>query len=330
VCLGYLLRVSLFWLVDKFLVKTKNQVITFIQEMVASVDIFIYFLLATKLINDLLEINQFWQKIIDTILILSGTIFITTKVQHLIFVALDNRLRSKLKSDKKELRKSLDPSLINIIKYATTGFIWLLALLLLLQSFGVDLTAVLGGLGITGIAVAFALQNVLGDLFASISLYVDQPFRTGDFIVVGNESGTVEQIGLRTTRVRTLTGDILVFNNRKLTDLEVHNLELMKKRRIVINFGLEYATTKAQILKVLEGCKDLVKSMGADFSRVHFYRFGAYSLDFELVYYINTGNYELYMDSLQDCNLRLMDLLDEVGVSMAYPTQKIELANTET
>lgn len=348
VLLGYLARVSVFWSLQKIFHLSKNSQFIFIKNLISGIDIFGYLVIGIQFATQnlaILNLNPFWQKVLDSGLVVIGTLFITTKIQQVVFGAINSRLEQKQKDAKGntaktqkdgpkdgQKRHSLDPSLITIIKYFTTILIWLVAILLLLQSFEVNLTAVLGGLGITGIAVAFALQNILGDLFASIGLYTDQPFRTGDFIKVGGKngesSGTVEQIGLRTTRIRTLEGDLLVYNNRKLTEAEVFNVELMKRRRIVINFGVEYGTSKAQIVEILKGCEqigtEITKGCG-DFDRVHFYRLGSYSLDFELVYYINTGDYGKYMDSLQQCNLMILELLEKVGTKLAYPTQSVRV-----
>lgn len=198
--------------------------------------------------------------------------------------------------------------------------------LLALQNMGVDVTAMIAGLGIGGIAVALALQNVLGDLFGSLSIILDKPFVVGDFIIVGDKMGTVEKIGLKTTRIRALSGEQLVFANSDLLSSRVQNYKRMHERRAVFTIGLTYGTTMDQARQVAETLKEIVQAQsGVRFDRAHFKAFGAFSLDFEVVYWMLDPDFNKYMDTQQAINLEIGRRLKAFGVDFAFPTQTLYL-----
>lgn len=215
--------------------------------------------------------------------------------------------------------------------FAVLGFggrlvLWSLALLLALDNFGVDITALVAGLGVGGIAVALAVQNVLGDLFASVSIALDKPFVVGDFIVVDDLRGTVEHVGLKTTRLKGLGGEQLVFSNADLLKSRIRNFKRMTERRISFTVGVTYQT----LPDVLEAIPDMMRRVveskdDARFDRSHFKGFGPYSLDFETVYYVTTPDYAVYMDVQQAINLDLCRRFAEAGIEFAYPTQSLYL-----
>jgi small-conductance mechanosensitive channel len=185
-------------------------------------------------------------------------------------------------------------------------------------------TSLIAGLGIGGLAIAFALQGVLGDLFASFSIYFDKPFRIGDFIVVGSDVGNVEKIGIKTTRIRTLQGEELVISNTELTTARVQNFKKMEERRIVTEFGITYET-KQELVREVPGIVTLIFDDldGGRLDRVHFTKFADSSLLFEVVYYVQSSDYRQYLDIQQAFNFDLMKRFSEVGIEFAYPTQTI-------
>lgn len=204
--------------------------------------------------------------------------------------------------------------------------LWLLGGLFVLSNLGIEITSLIAGLGIGGIAVAFALQGILSDLFASFSIYFDKPFRVGDFVVIGSDSGTVEKIGIKTTRIRTLQGEELVVSNNELTTARVQNFKKLERRRVVARFGVLYETDKAQLRAIPEYVRDLFESISqATLDRVHFASFGDSSLEFEVVYYIESDDYTVFMDLQQQFNYGLFDKFTEVGIGFAYPTQTLYL-----
>ncbi|HEX5053743.1 MAG TPA: mechanosensitive ion channel domain-containing protein [Planctomycetota bacterium] len=199
--------------------------------------------------------------------------------------------------------------------------------LLALQNLGVDVTAMIAGLGVGGIAIALAVQNILGDLFASLSIVLDKPFVVGDFIVVGDRAGTVEKIGLKTTRVRSLSGEQLIFANSDLLGSRIQNFKRMRERRIVFTLGVTYQTPMDTVAKLAAVIKDCITAQPkARFDRSHFKSFGASSLDFESVYWVLDADYGVYMDTQQAINLAIGRRFQEMGVDFAYPTQTVFLA----
>jgi small-conductance mechanosensitive channel len=201
---------------------------------------------------------------------------------------------------------------------------WALGTIFVLSNLGIEVTSLVAGLGVGGIAVAFALQGVLGDLFASFSLYFDKPFRIGDFIVIGADTGTVEKIGIKSTRIRTLQGEQLVVSNTELTTARVQNFKKMSERRIVSHFGITYETPQEKVRQVPDIVTGIfVAIQGARLDRVHFTTFADSALIFEFVYFVDTSSYAEYLDKQQTFNFELMRILAEKGIEFAYPTQTI-------
>jgi len=204
--------------------------------------------------------------------------------------------------------------------------LWAFGGIFVLSNLGIEITSLVAGLGIGGIAVAFALQGILSDLFSSFSIYFDKPFRIGDFIVIGDDMGTVERIGIKTTRIRTLQGEELVVSNAELTTARVQNYKKMQKRRIVFQFGITYETPREKVKQVAEIVKKIVTDIpDVDLDRVHFASYGDSALIFEVVYFVDSGDYNLYMDRQQDINVTLLDTMAHEGIEFAYPTQTLYL-----
>jgi len=176
-------------------------------------------------------------------------------------------------------------SVIEVLKKVVKGVLWAVAIIIVLSNFGYNVSTLAAGLGIGGIAIAFAFQAILGDIFASFSIYFDKPFKVGDFIIIGNDMGTVKHIGIKTTRIQTLQGQELVISNKELTETRVNNYKKMERRRIAFTIGVEYDTKLKKLEKILEIVKEIFKKIKiADLDRVHFKQFGDFSLNFEIVY----------------------------------------------
>jgi small-conductance mechanosensitive channel len=201
---------------------------------------------------------------------------------------------------------------------------WALVALLAFENLGVNVSALVAGLGIGGIAIGLALQNILGDLFASLSIVLDKPFVVGDFIIVDDFMGTVDSIGVKTTRVRSLGGELLVFANGDLTRSRLRNYKRMAERRVLFGFGVRYETTPEQIEAIPGIIREIIQAQpNTRFERAHFKGFGASSLDFEVVYWVLTPDYNPYMDIQQAINLALMRRLAERHVDFAFPSQTL-------
>jgi small-conductance mechanosensitive channel len=212
--------------------------------------------------------------------------------------------------------------------YVARTIFYVVLTLLALDNLGVQVGALITTLGIGGIAVALALQNVLGDLFGSLSIVLDKPFVVGDFIVVGDMSGTVEHVGLKTTRLRSLSGEQLIFANSDLLGARIRNYQRMNERRVAFTTGVTYETPR----DVLAAIPAMIETaVTADptlrFDRSHIKAYGPYSIDYETVYYIPSSDYTQFMESQQRVLLAIHELLEGARVSYAYPTQTLYVEN---
>lgn len=202
--------------------------------------------------------------------------------------------------------------------------LWVMGVIFVLSNVGIEVTSLIAGLGIGGIAIAFALQGVLGDLFASFSIYFDRPFRVGDFIVIGTDMGTVQKIGIKSTRIQTLQGEELVVSNTELTTARVQNFKKMDQRRIVTQFGVTYETPQERLQEIPGVVSRIFEALdGVHLDRVHFASFGDSALIFELVYFVESSDYAVFMDIQQAFNFDLMTRFAELDIEFAYPTQTI-------
>ncbi len=226
--------------------------------------------------------------------------------------------------------KEADTTIIDLLARMTKGLLWIMALFLLLINLGYDITPLMAGLGIGGIAIAFALQNVLTDIFASFSIYFDKPFKIGDFIIIGKEMGTVKKIGIKSTRIQALQGEELIVSNKELTETRIHNFKRMSRRRIVFTFGVTYETPVDKLKKIPQIVKGIITRVElSDVDRVHFKEFGDSALMFEVVYFLNTSDYTKYMDTQQEINLAIKSEFEKEGIEMAYPTRTLYVHNVK-
>lgn len=213
---------------------------------------------------------------------------------------------------------------LRAVSFVVRLVLFSIILLLALDNIGIEIDSLVASLGVGSIAVALAVQNILGDLFASLSIAFDQPFVIGDFIIVDEYLGTVEKVGLKTTRVRSLSGEQLVFSNNDLLSSRIRNYKRMGERRILFTFGVTYQTPVEVVEQIPAWVGELIRDQEqARFDRAHFKEFGDSALNFEVVYYVGSPDYNLYMDIQQSLNLALMQLFKRKGVEFAYPTQTL-------
>ena len=214
-----------------------------------------------------------------------------------------------------------------LVTWGLRTLLWATVLLAMLANLGVNITAFVASLGIGGIAIALAVQNVLADLLASLAIAVDKPFQVGDFIVAGSAVGTVQHVGLKTTRLRSLSGEQVVMSNTDLLKQTINNFKLMAERRIVFGFGVSYGTPVEQVEQIPGIVRGLIEAEPQlRYDRAHFKGFGESSLDFEVVYIVLDPGYNLYMDLQQKVNLGLMRELQARGVSFALPTRTLHVS----
>lgn len=227
------------------------------------------------------------------------------------------------------VRKRMDQDTASATTISFLGFLiriilWSIIILLILDNWGINITSLAAGLGIGGIAIALALQNVLGDLFASLSIVLDKPFAIGDFIVVDQLMGTIENIGLKTTRIRSLGGEQLIFSNNDLLKSRIRNCKRMTERRVVFNFGVVYQTPLEKLKKINHIIKDIIEAQKqVRLDRVHFKEYGDSSLNYEVVYYVTDPDFNMYMDIQEAINLEIFRRFQEEGIDFAYPTRML-------
>jgi small-conductance mechanosensitive channel len=264
---------------------------------------------ADRLLHSIVAIAMFWQ----------AGLWASTAVA----TWLDRRRKQTIAEDKAAA------SSIGIIRFVGRAAVWVMVLLLTLDNLGVNITALIAGLGIGGVAVALALQNVLGDLLASLSIALDQPFVLGDFLVIGDHMGSVEYIGIKTTRLRSLTGEQIVMSNGDLLSSRLRNYGRMYERRVTFTIGVTYETPRDALLKIAPTLRSIVESQDdVRFDRAHFARYGPYSLDFEVVYYVLSPDFGRYMDLQQAINFRILEAFESLGAQFAYPTQTLLVSGT--
>jgi len=225
-----------------------------------------------------------------------------------------------LKKGEGETGRSIAVLINTVIKI----IIWSVALLILLDNMGFKISGLIAGVGVSGVAIAFAAQSILRDVFNYFTIFFDRPFEIGDFLVVDKYAGVVEHIGVKTTRLRSLGGEQIIFANTDLTGSRVQNFKSMRERRIKFTFGVTYQTPARKIKVIAEEVRKIIDEMnGTRIDRAHFKSFGDSSLDFEVVYYVLTGEYTNYMDIQQEINIKIMKLLEKMKVEFAYPTRTL-------
>ncbi|QQS36123.1 MAG: mechanosensitive ion channel family protein [Ignavibacteriales bacterium] len=268
-----------------------------------------------------LNIPEKVQRTIDVVTIIVITFFFLRTVTSVIKFILTSYLAKGDHTISKQKQLKGITTLASVL-------VWGLGLIFVLDNLGFKISAVIAGLGIGGIAVALAAQTILGDLFSYFVIFFDRPFETGDFIIIDNKLGVVEQIGIKTTRIRSLSGEQLVFSNTDLTNSRVHNYKKMERRRVVFSIGIVYQTTYEKLKIIPDLVKQIItEQQDADFDRGHFSSYGDFSLNFEFVYYVTGADYNKYMDIQQAINLKIFEEFSKRKIEFAYPTQTLFLTN---
>lgn len=233
-----------------------------------------------------------------------------------------------LYNEAKKTESTLDDQLVPLLVKSLRILVVTLGLLFILQNFGYNITSLLAGLGIGGLAFALAAQNTVSNLFGSITIFSDKPFQLGDWISVGDIEGTVEDVGFRTTRVRRFDQALVTVPNSQFINTGVVNYSGMKKRRINFYLGLAYKTSVSQIKEVVAGIKKIIeddKKFDHSFFMVRFTDFGAYSLNIFIYCFTKTTDWAESLAIREEFNLKIMQLLEELGVEIAFPSQTIYL-----
>src|SRR3989344_4887427 len=260
-------------------------------------------------------------KFLNIGLIIFIIFYATRGLGKVIEYVANREIKKRLEEDQEE-----DTSFVTVLSKIVKFVLWVIALLFTLANFGINITPLITGLGIGGIAIAFALQNILEDLFSSFTLYFDKPFKKGDVILIGQDQGEVKHIGLKTTRVQTLQGEELIVSNRELTNTRIRNLKRMEKRRVIFTLGVEYSTNLKKLKNVDIIIANIIKKIDKiEFERVHFKEFGDFSLIYEIVYHVNDKDVKIYMDIQERINFAIKEQFEKEGIQIAFPTQVIHV-----
>ncbi|MFC1613298.1 mechanosensitive ion channel family protein [Patescibacteria group bacterium] len=299
--------------------KTKTDFDDLIVQIIKNINKLTYIVIGLYFSVQPLKISSYLAKALYYALIVILVYETVKAVQELIDYGV-----SKLMAKKQVDEKQEDAHAIKIFGTILKVLIWIGAIILVLQNLGFNVSSLIAGLGIGGIAVALAIQNILGDLFSAFSMYVDKPFEVGDFIIVGDQMGVVKKIGIKTTRIIALQGEEIIIANQDLTSSRVQNFKKMQKRRIQFAFGVLYETEPEKLKRIPDMVKTIIDKVDlAEFDRAHFKNFGDSSLDFEAVYYVLNGDYNKYMDIQQEINLGIFNAFSKEGIGFAYPTRTL-------
>ena len=213
---------------------------------------------------------------------------------------------------------------VSALRFLSRVAVWSIVILLVLSNLRINVTTLIAGLGVGGVAVALALQNILGDLFASLSILLDKPFAVGHPIEVDGLVGTVEYVGVKSTRIRSVNGEELVVANGDLLKSRIHNYANSSERRVVLAIGVNYDITYAKLEKIQSTVREIIaKIRDARFDRAHFKNFGNSSLDFEIAYFVKWTNYRNYMDVQHAVNLAIFKKFAEDGIEFASATNDL-------
>lgn len=216
---------------------------------------------------------------------------------------------------------------ITVMTLLGKAALWVFILLVILENTGVKVATLIASLGVAGIAIGLATQNILGDLFSALSILLDKPFEVGHFIIVGDHLGTVEKIGLKTTRLRSLSGELLVFGNRDLLQSRIRNFTDFRERRVAFTFGVRYDTPADKLEEIPGIIRKIIENVeNTLFDRAHFKALGDFFLDFEVVYYVLSPDYMVYMDAQEKINIEILKAFEDQGIQFAFPTRTVNIA----
>src|SRR3989338_4106832 len=261
---------------------------------------YVAFYIATKRLTIILAV----EKILLVILTIFIAFYIGQGLSRVVDYLTNAQIEKRKKSDNAQ-----NTSMIKVFGTIFKIVIWVLILLTFLSNMGIEITPLIASLGVGGIAI-----------------YFDKPFKEGDFIIVGSDMGVVNKIGIKTTRITTLQGQELVISNSELTNSRVNNYKKMQRRRIAFSFGVTYDTPSSKMKKINKIVKNIiVKTKDATFDRVHFKEFGNFSLNYEVVYYVETSDYNKYMDIQEEINLGIKEAFEKEGIEFAFPTQTLHI-----
>lgn len=307
---------------QKIATKNKLKIDDFLANLISSVKIWFFVFIALAVGLLFINLPESWNNSIKIAL----TIGFSLQIASWANASTDFFVRQQIG----KAANGSKATIYNAARIFAKILIWVFAILVIMDSIpGVDVTSLVAGLGIGGIAIGLGVQSILEDLFASVSITVDQPFVIGDFIEVNGKTGIVEHIGIKSTRLRALTGEQIVMGNAAITSNEIRNFQKLEQRRVSITVGVAYETPYEKLEKIPVMIKAIVNTLDSvRFDRVHFDSMESSSLDFLLVYYVESSDYLVHMNVKQTINFAIIKQFGEAGIEIAYPTQTLYIPKT--
>ncbi len=272
----------------------------------------------------LLKLSEKTAFYLDILISIVITYFALRLISSMVLMLIKAELRRRENGEEKLKQLGGLIMVFNIV-------IWSIGLVFLLSNWGIEVTPIIAGLGIGGIAVALAAQNILGDLFSYFAIFFDRPFEAGDFIIVDDVLGSIEYVGIKTTHIRSLGGEQIVVGNAALTNSRIRNYKRMYRRRVVFTINVDYGTPRELVETIPGMLRSIVERQeNVTFDRAHFASYNDWSLRFEIVYYVLSPDYNIYMDIQQKINFEIMKAFETSGIRFAIPSQSLYVkANVE-
>jgi len=309
------------WRLEKLSEMTKNDLDGLLIDVLQSVRWWFYIYLSFWIALLFLDIGSVVQNIFDAVLIILIVYQVVRGAGYVVEYLVGKQF--------KQAPKGQENSIASLLSKLVRGILWVLGFLFVLQNLGIDVTSLIAGLGIGGIAIALALQNILSDLFSSLSIYFDKPFQVGDFIAVGELMGTVEHIGIKTTRLRSLQGEEIIMANRDLTDARIQNYRGMAEWRGAFSVGVTYDTAPDSLDEIKQMIEDVVAEQeGARFERANATRFAESAINFDVVFYSQTNDYNKHLEVQHAIHTELKRRFNDRRIDIAFPTRTIYLNNS--
>ena len=304
--------------IEKFAGKTTNKYDDFFTDIIEKFIVPWLYIFANYSIIQQLNLHPRLDKVHDAAMAFVTMYFAVRLVNFTVHLLIIRQMRRRGESEE---RINHLGGILVVLK----GFVWVIGLLTLARNFGFDVSTLLASLGVGGIAIALASQAILGDLFSYLVIFFDKPFEVGDAVTLSNDvSGTIEYIGIKTTRIRSVSGEQLVISNTNMTNSTIRNWKRMEQRRVAFKLGVVYRTS----YKLLQQLPTLLKSIVLEqqsvrFDRAHLQEYGNYSINFEIVYFITDPDYNLFMDTHQAVLFRIHEEFSKLGIEFAMPTQTL-------
>lgn len=305
-----------------FAAKTQTEIDNFIVDLLKSTRAFFFLGVAMYIGSRFLELSETANHVWQNCVIVAALLQVALWGNSLVALGVKHYTKQRLAQD------AASVTTIAALGFLARIVLWSIIALVALDNMGINVTALVAGLGIGGIAIALAAQNVLGDLFASLAIVLDKPFVLNDEVIVGEFRGRIEHIGLKTTRLRSWSGEELVFTNSDLLQSRIRNLQRMRERRVSFVLGVTYQTPYEKLARIPKLLEEIVTAQPLTrFERAHFKSYGSFSLDFEIVYYVQRPEVVAEMNAQQEINFEIFKRFHEEHIEFAYPTQTLFVQN---